>query len=234
MALDPRALVTLAEARDWLNTLPGNTGGDTDIEQAINAVSQRIHQEAEREFKVAGTNPQTRLFPITDAAGGQPWYVDGVYLGTIGAAGRTVAVGDLTSFTSVSLLSAADWTTVLATPTVGGGGAQVRGLPLVKDEWAPFDRLEFRPDVISLGPGIIVSVAGTWGFPAIPASIKQACLDGIAWVMDRDVEHYRTDLGSVGGEHGPVIMMSGGAQRILSLPPEVLAVCWAFREHLVG
>src|SRR5262245_27059819 len=135
MALDPRALVTLAEARDWLNVAGTFTGGDTDIETAINDVSQRIHIEAEREFKVAGTNPQTLSFVVQTLCPTDPWYVDGQYMGRIGPKGRTVKIGDLSGNpTTVQIVSAIDWTTVLATPTVG---TDVRGRPLVRDEWAP-------------------------------------------------------------------------------------------------
>lgn len=231
VTLDPRALLTLDEAKDWLNVATAVTANDDEIKTAINNVSQRIHQEAEREFKVSGTNPQTRVFAVTASGGVEPWYVDGVYMGSIGPTGRTVKVGDLSAFTAVQVLSSTDWTTVVSTPTVA---TQVRGLPLVREEWEPFTELEFRYDVTGFGVGALINVTGTWGFPAVPAEIKQAALDGVAWLLDRDVEHYRTDLGQVGGEREPVIMMMGGAQRVLSLPTVALAACWRYRSRQVG
>jgi hypothetical protein len=55
--------------------------------------------------------------------------------------------------------------------------------------------------------------------------------------MDRDVEHYRQDLGfSSGGaqEGGTTIMIGRGAQRFISLPPTSLAVAWRYRQVAVS
>src|SRR5215475_6536199 len=231
MTLDPRALCTLAEAKDWLNVATAATAEDSDIETAINNVSQRLHVEAEREFKVAGSNPQTRTFVAGDLLRADPWYVDGQYMGTIGPPGsRTVRIGDNTTITSVELISPIDWTTSLGVLTT----AQYRVLPLVREEWEPITGLEFRSDVSGFYANVGVKVAGNWGFPSVPGSVKQACLDGVAWTFDRDVEHYRQDMGAAiggAGGGGPVIMTLGGAQRILSLPTEVLAAAWAFRPR---
>jgi hypothetical protein len=105
---------------------------------------------------------------------------------------------------------------------------------LSRQSWEPITELEFRHDVATFGVGSLISVTGNWGFPSVPGTIRQAALDGIAWAVNRDVEHYRQDLGTVGGETGPVTMMFGGAQRILSLPTPVLAAAWAFRTRQVG
>src|SRR5215475_1285574 len=170
MTLDPRALCTLAEAKDWLNVATAATAEDSDIETAINNVSQRLHVEAEREFKVAGSNPQTRTFVVSDLLPSDPWYIDGQYMGSIGPPGaRTVRIGDATTITSISVVNAYDWTTVLATPTT----AQWRPWPLVREEWEPITAVEIRSDVTPIYAGVVISVAANWGFPAIPGSLKQ-------------------------------------------------------------
>lgn len=219
-----RDLVTLAEAKDWLNVT--GTADDTEIARVITDISDRIHQEAGREFVVNGTNPQTRLFDIPRFPYRQPVIVDGEYRGDRGT--RTVDVGDLASFTQVRILDY-DWTTsVLAVPNTS-----ISARPLVRQSWEPIRCLEFNYTVGSIYQGRRVEVTGNFGFPAIPGNIRQACLDAIAAVLDRDVEHYRQDLSSVSsqpGDNGTVIMQVGGSQRILSLPPVVLAVCWSYRD----
>ena len=230
--LDTRALVGLGETKDWLQSQNIDTGEDLDLVRVINDISNRFHLEAEREFKVSGTNPQTRTFVVEPMGRRQPWYIDGVYQGDMNRAHRTVKVGDLAAFTAVSIIDD-DWTTVLESPAIG----LVTGHPLVRQAWEPIRELELQSSVTSLGYGMRLSVTGTWGFPAVPGDVRQAVLDGVAAVMDRDVEHYRQDLGfaqTQQGQGGTVVMMTGGAQRMLSLPPGVLAGAWRYRETNVG
>jgi hypothetical protein len=228
--IDTRALVGLGETKDWLQTQNIDTGQDLDLVRVINDISDRFHQEAEREFKVSGTNPQTRVFSIGDLPRTQPWYVDGEYMGARNTASRTVKVGDLTSFTAVSILDR-DWTTVLESPAVG----LVTGHPMVRATWQPITELELHQTVTTLGSGMRLSVTGNWGFPAVPGDVRQAVLDAVAAVMDRDVEHYRQDLGAVAAsqEGGTVVMVGRSGGRLLSLPPAAQAVAWRYRASLI-
>jgi len=231
--LGTRALVGLAETKDWLQQQNIDTANDLELARVINDISERFHQEAEREFKVSGTNPQTRTFAVLPAGRRQPQYIDGDYVGDYNQARRTVKVGDLTSFTSVSILDT-DWTTVLQTPAA----ALITSLPLVRQAWEPVTALEFRDTVTSLSSGMRVTVTGTFGFPAVPGNVRQAVMDAVASVMDRDVEHYRQDLGGAAQQAGQsgttVVMIGSGRQRLLSMPPTSLAVAWSYREPNVG
>ncbi len=225
-----RALVGLAETKDWLQHQNIDTSNDLELARVINDISDRFHQEAEREFKVVGTNPQTRTFEIPYLGPVRPWYIDGEYQGDLNSSRRRVKVGDLTSFTAVSIIDS-DWTTVLESPVVG----LVTGHPLVRQSWEPIRELELHSDVTALGPGMRVSVTGNFGFPSVPGDVRQAVLDAVAAVMDRDVEHYRQDLGTVvgAGETQTMVMVGGGGQRMLSLPPSSLAVAWRYRNVTV-
>lgn len=228
--LGTRALVGLAETKDWLQQQNIDTAGDLELARVIADVSDRIHHEAEREFKPSATNPATRTFAVEPTGASRPWYIDGVYQGDLNRNRRTVRVGDLTSFTAVSILDT-DWTTVLEAVTL----TDVAAHPLVRQAWEPIRELEFHSDVTQLETGMRVTVTGTWGFPAVPGDIRQATLDAVAAIMDRDVEHYSQDLGlQAGGESGNVIVIGRGQQRLLSLPPGVLAVAWRYRDVNVG
>jgi hypothetical protein len=231
--LGSRALVGLAETKDWLQQQNIDTASDLELARVINDISERFHDEAEREFKVVGTNPQTRTFQIDPPGRRLPYYIDGDYIGDRNIARRTVKVGDLSSFTAVSILDS-DWTTVLETPSV----SLVTGHPLVRKAWEPIRELELHADVTSLVAGMRLSVTGNWGFPAVPGNVRQAVLDAVAAVMDRDVEHYRQDLGFGGAQQaqggGTVVMVGGGRQRLLSMPPASLAVAWSYRDTNLG
>ena len=231
-----RALVGLSETKDWLQSQNIDTTNDLDLVRVINDISDRFHQEAEREIKPVGTNPQTRLFQVEPMGQSQPHYIDGDYQGDRNYMRRRVRVGDLTSFTAVSILDT-NWTTVLETPAL----TNVTALPMNRQQWEPVRELEFRYDVTSLGAGMRVSVAGTWGFPAVPGNVRQAVLDAVAAIMDRDVEHYRQDLGSsrsgtaeAASGGSTVVMVGSGRQRLLSMPPASLAVAWSYRETTIG
>src|SRR4030095_1436501 len=97
--LSNRALVGLAETKDWLQQQNVDTGEDLELVRVINDVSDRIHYEAGREFKPIGTNPQTRTF-----------VVDGYT--------RCVYVGDLATLSTASnavTIIGNDWTTTIRT-----------------------------------------------------------------------------------------------------------------------
>ena len=97
--------------------------------------------------------------------------------------------------------------------------------PLNREPWEPITKLEFnRTSSPLLIPGQRVTVTGTWGFPAVPGNLRQAALDAIAYTLDRDVEHYRQDLGAVAG--GEVTLM-------LALPPSALEVANSYAKPLV-
>lgn len=51
-------------------------------------------------------------------------------------------------------------------------------LPRVKHAWKPYTRIWFPPTATNPAlflAGDVVQVTGTWGYPSIPAEIKQAC-----------------------------------------------------------
>lgn len=215
--LDTRALVTLAEAKDWLRQLNVDVTSDLRIVRVINDISDRFHQEADREFKAYGTNPATRSFPVETIGPTAPRYIDGVYFGEVGAYSRSLQVGDLTSFTQVQIINSVDWVSVLETVPL----ASITAWPTVRAPWEPITSLEFQYTVTRLYPGMRVAVTGVWGFPAVPGSVRQAVLDAVAWALDSDVEYYREDLSATA---------VGSATTQLSLPPATLAVAEDFQR----
>jgi hypothetical protein len=69
----------------------------------------------------------------------------------------------------------------------------------------------------------VLRVVGSWGFPQVPAEIKQACMDTVAYWIERDVEHYTQDLGVQTTETAGTVIIGRGQYptKILPLPPEV-------------
>lgn len=209
--LGSRALVGLAETKDWLQVQNIATDNDLELARVINDISERFHEEAEREFKPQVTNPATRTFDMTDLA----------------LRRRIIPLGDLTAATTVQVIDT-DWTTVLETVAT----ADYTLHPLVRKAWEPYRRVEFNSDVTALRAGMRVSVTGTWGFPSVPGNVRQAVLDAVAATMDRNVENYSQDLAPVGVQATNVIV--AGARRMLSMPPSSLAVAWAYRDPTIG
>jgi hypothetical protein len=229
--LSARALVGLADAKDWLQVQNIDTSNDLELARVINDVSDRIHYEADREFKPITAGSAVRLFDVTYTSKRDPWYVDGVWMGDLNPANRTVFIGDLSSAPTLVRILDRDWTTVLE--TVSAGNYTV--LPLVRQSWEPIRWLQFKDTVTSLSPGMRVEVTGTWGFPAVPGNIRQAALDSIVAIMDRSVESYAQDLGvQPGGEQGNVIVVGGGRQKILNLPGSAWATCQEYRDVWIG
>lgn len=214
--LSDRALVGLSETKDWLQQQNIDTGEDLELVRVINDVSNRIHDEAQREFKPILPGTQTRSFPINH------W-------------SRCIEVGDLAVLSTASdavKVIGSDWSSTVATVDV----TYVRGLPTVREAWEPIRELEFNQNQIRPGPGMRVDVKGTWGFPSVPGNIRQAALDAIAENMDRDVEHYRQDLGQIEtqGAGTTVVVSPTQPPMFLSLPPRPLAVARSYKDQVLG
>lgn len=215
--LSDRALVGLSETKDWLQQQNIDTGEDLELVRVINDISQRFHDEAGREFKPILAGTQTRSFPVNQ------W-------------SRCIFVGDLAVLSTASdavKVVGSDWTSTIATVDVN----YVRGLPTVREAWQPIRELEFNQNQIRPGPGMRVDVKGTWGFPSVPGNLRQAALDAIAVVMDRDVEHYRQDLGSapgVGEQTSVIVMGSSQPSMLISLPPSAFSVARSYRDPSIG
>lgn len=213
--LATHALVGLAETKDWLQQQNITTGEDLELVRTINDASARFAEEAEREFKPFSTNPSVRLFDVDELA----YYC------------KVVTVGDLTSFTQLRLLDSLGNLYLDVTPLTN-----IISLPRNRRAWQPIRKLTFRPNVSAPPLGGVIEVTGTWGFPSVPGNVRQAVLDTVASVMDRDVEHYRQDLAPTptAAEGGTTIVMAQTAQRVLTLPPSAWAVAQSYRDLDLG
>lgn len=229
--LDDRALVGLAETKDWLQTLNIETAEDLEIVDVINDISDRFHEEAEREFKLMNAtsdpNPQTRIFPVEYVSPFEYWYIDGDLAGVRDITSRRVQVGDMSAVTTVEILDT-DWTTVLETVAA----ADYTLHPTVRAAWEPITEIELHSTVTALQPNMRVRVTGDYGFPAVPGNVRRAVLDAVAETLDRDVEHYRQDVGAVPtAEAGNVIVFGRTGARPVSLPPRSMAVARSYRTR---
>jgi hypothetical protein len=216
VVLSSNALVGLRETKDWLEENNVDTSDDLMITRLINAVSDEVIRFTGREFKVSGTNPQTRTFDV-DRVAQRYGYVN---------------VGDMTSFTSVQTIDT-DWATVLETvPT-----ASIQALPLVRATGDPIRalRVNFTLGSLTWRGGYQVKVTGNFGFPSVPEDVRHAVMDTIAYRRDRDVEHPRDTLSAVPGvnDAGAAVVLAA-QPRILAFPPDVYATLIKYRAPVVG
>lgn len=150
----------LCELEDVTAFVPGYVSDpmtDALLEQLIIAESRAIHGRTGREFKVISPAVGTRRFDISPA---------NEYT-------RTIRIGDLATLSTVKIISTNQVTELqtVASPNYVA-------LPRVREEWEPITGLFFPPGTgaaASILYGYVLEVTGTWGFPALPADLRQAC-----------------------------------------------------------
>ena len=209
-----RALVSLAETKDWLQQQNLTVSEDLELVRVINDVSDRIHYEANREFKPIAAGSSSRFFPVTDYCG-------------------SIKVGDMNVLSTTSPLTiyANDQVTSIKTFAT----TDLISYPLVRQAWEPIRKIVIKPTSYSyLVPGQWISVTGTWGFPSVPGNIRQAALDAISSIMDRDVEHYRQDLDQNPATGEGTVVTLGGGPVLMALPATALSVVLDYRDPLLG
>jgi hypothetical protein len=210
MMLDPRALCSLEDVKVF-GYKPDSDQLEVDFWlDCINAASDAIHEEAEREFvaeNAARTDDnepvtvatETRLFDVDRCAydadtwwetwGGWPGAAQGQYAG-----GYILEVGDLAQKRDGSAGPAAIRIKDLAgallqTVTL----STVVSLPRIRKPWQPVTELWFLEGLsgsAQISPSTVIEVDCKWGFPAIPAGLRRACANQAALWYARDVKHY--------------------------------------------
>lgn len=176
--LSARALAGLDETKRYAKIDLAETGDDDVVIDRINAASALIHRVADREFKPIGTNPQTRSFDLISPRYGTP-------------PSSELRIGDLASAPTAVTING-NVVTNLSTTVVG--------LPRVRQEWEPIRRLRFG-STLGTYPGdpvywpgywsgAVIEVTGNWGFPEVPADIREACIVTVAIWLSRDVTTY--------------------------------------------
>jgi hypothetical protein len=168
--LATRALCTLEDAKLYAKVDLDDTSDDMELINLINAASDAILDLADREFKLDGTNPQTRKFDFPEALTPQ-WRA------------WALAIGDLTTRTSVTIKNRLDGATVQTMLT-----ADIDDLPRVRRSWQPITALRLRNLVYS--DDYYAEVVGSWGFPLVPPKIRQACKVTVATWYDRDIRTF--------------------------------------------
>lgn len=150
----------LCELEDVTAYAPGYTNEpetDTTLNQMILAESFDIMRETGREMKA--------IFPAAD-----PRRFD---LGSYAVSSRYLRIGDAAAISAVSLYDIDNATLVTTLPS----SAYVLE-PKVRAEWEPIRGLYF-PFSAAGAPtfliGQVLQVTGTWGWPAIPADLREAC-----------------------------------------------------------
>lgn len=155
---------------------PENASTVDKLADEITSRSRSIHQDTGREFvAIAGNDPRT--FDLTASI----------------CQRRSMPVGDIASIVQVELFDF-DGTTSLGVVDE----SLYTGIPRIREEWEPIERLQFprRPssNPLLLAPGRTLVITATWGFPEIPADIREACAALVITTMLTDVAQAGTDL----------------------------------------
>lgn len=208
-----RALVALGETKDWLAERQIDTSDDLKIVQGINAASERVMQVAGREFKPNTAGSSQRTFPLYGSC-----KVDVGDLVTISSASTTATITSFETGATERTLASTDYD----------------GLPYNRKPWQPVTTLRFRSAIRpALRSGNLLNITGYWGFPSVPEDIKHATMDAVAYWLDRDVEHFRQDLGAGLGEAGQTVFVGGVAPTVFPLPPESYRIAASYTRRLI-
>ena len=216
--LSTTALVGLGETKDWLGIRQVDTSQDLKIVQRINAASKRIAEVAGREFKPSSAVAAERSFDI---------YWSDMY--------GIKHIGDLATLSTASTSATftnSDTFDVIQTLDLD---ADVIALPRNRASWQPITSIRFLGSASGYRLGNVLNVTGFWGFPSVPEDVKHAAMDTVAFWLDRDVEHFRQDLGAVpGSSEGGQTVIIGSSPTVLPLPPEAFSIAKSYRPKLVG
>ena len=151
-----RPLCALRDVLRYVPAYESEAAIDELLEELIAGESIQAHQDTGREF-VAIVGQNTRLFKLTQRH---------VYR-------RSVRIGDCSTVSTVRIL---DENTTSLLETVAATGRL--SLPLTRAEWEPIRQIELLSVAfggpVQLAAGRYLEVAGAWGFPQIPANLRQA------------------------------------------------------------
>ena len=194
---------TLAELRARMNIPTADTGSDTIYEATIEAASRAIDGFCGRRFYQLATT--TRYFTADDSA-----YLE---------------IDDLVSISSNGLTTDSD------------------GDRTYEDTWATtdYDLMPFNASDISwpytyietTPAGLLsfpttrkgIKIAGTWGWPAVPDAVNEACLLQAARYAKRPAAPFGFDLGGAD---------QGAALRIPQIDPDVKGLLAPYRRITIG
>jgi hypothetical protein len=214
--LNFRALVGLAETKDWLNNNQIQTGEDIDLVRVINDISDRFYEEADgREFKNFDSTSSATLRTFSVDAGSFNF--------------SPFRIGDLSTAPTLVRILDKDGASRLSVPA-----GDIITYPRFRNPWQPVTHLQFTSDVLQPYGTDVIEVTGVWGFPSVPGTVRQAVLDAVAAAYDRQVEHYRQDYGQKTTGEGTNVVVFAGRPMLLSLPPGTVKEAQRYRDPLVG
>lgn len=177
-------LCVLADVRKVLELPTADTSRNTLISELITHASGVIMGELEREFVTAGTNPQTRTFEVNWEARTR----------------RGTMIVDLAPY---DLQTAATVTlNPEGTGTVLAAGTDYALAPVLKPDGV-YTSLRLSRYLVSISQLVTrfgygqVSIAGTWGWAAVPADVKDTCAHVVAAWLDRSIPSLNLGLGEM-------------------------------------
>jgi hypothetical protein len=171
--LAANALVSLEEARAFLQKDEGEEEQDELIVALINAASSRILQHTGREFAPKGVAPETRVFAASGGARTIDLFPFDVREVTAVTLGSDLAPGEQAALAS--------------------SGWRLRPLPAPHGVYQLL-RLS-RAAATEVGcDEFEVSVTGLWGFAAVPEDVKHWCKVTVAIWLRKDVSAFSRTL----------------------------------------
>lgn len=180
-----------------------------DLEDAVAAVSRAIDNHCQRQFGQVTSTARTMMVDPCS-----PWVIEFGPFGDLVTA--TTVKTDDGAGTFATTLSASDYVLEpVGAATVGVEAQPYTRIRRLGDQWPTASRPDERQDQ--------VQITGTWGWPAVPDAVKQACRIQVARIFKRA----DSPLGVAGfGEFGVV--------RVSRLDPDVVDLLAPYRLVVGG
>lgn len=193
MAADPKDLCTVEDVQAIVPGYQSEQDTDDLLQRFITSESALIPAEAGRELIGPMTEPDlpsnpalpdvvARTFPIDHAC----YALGHIYIGDLREIDQIDTEIEVLNSAGTSILTV-DLADVI--PLYGMPPAR----EYARETWEPITALRFRPGV-ALGYRTTLKVTGTWGFPAVPPFIREACAKRVILRYVSDVAAAGTSL----------------------------------------
>lgn len=168
----PLDLCSVAQARAFMRTPPGDTAQDALVAASITRASVACMRYMDRRARPLDTTDQVRLFPV-----GGAWR------------SREIHVKDLSASPTTVRVLAEDAATVVATIST----ADRLLLPHDRQPTDPIEAIRLLPAAGGLDPSWYVEVTGKWGWPVIPADVEEAVIKTVVARLRGEVQGFPGD-----------------------------------------
>jgi hypothetical protein len=202
--LDPRALATLSDVKEWMQIDEAEMEEDDWFIERLNAASSLLHECTNREI----------------VAENAVWDANDSDLRVVAAVARTfdgeelerdedtdwrwvLPVGDMAERPTRVRVLERDGTLVEDWQGANLTAYNVVDLPRRRAPWEPIAELRFEDRMVgravSISRAYVYEVTAKWGFPSVPSFVKEAAVLQVSLWAAKDLRHFSATFNNITG-----------------------------------